>query len=250
MSSAAFNFTGANGAPGMPAPPTALFGMPTPSTPTGGAGNFNFGNTTNPNPPQAPVTHPSSPGATGGSINSFAPPAAPPSQNPGSTVSTTAPTSVVPPGSSTSSSINSIYGGGVGDLVSGFLNSEGGYNSALTNQTVAAQSAAAQQQITLGANNLKENLAASGISPDSSVSALEMSNYESQAATGENAIAAQEYFNMWGEADQLQAGTINNVAQAGATQKANSNNWWESILGDAATVGGDLGSAAIISAAL
>jgi hypothetical protein len=242
MSSAPFNITGANGMPGNPMPPTMMSSSP---GVTAGPGNFNFGNTQNPTAPQTPTTPASGNGpysytppptpVPSGVNNSIAQPGAPPTLNPGTTPTSTVP--VVAPGSSAAGELGNIYGSGGASIVSGFLNSEGGYNSALTNQTVAAQSAAAQQQITLGENNLKENLAASGISPNSSVAALEESNYMAQATTQENAIAAQEYFNMWGESDQLQAGMIGQVAQNSATYKANSNNWWESLLGDAIDVG-------------
>ena len=209
MSTQPFSLGGSNLNPtgtGLFLPPPIVGGQSGQGTPTGSPGNFNFGNTANPNPPMpsstsnpfsvppagpAPTTNPNNPvsGAPGGT---FTPGAPIPGQN-GFTTGGTATGVTAAPGR-----FNKSFGA-TGTELAGFLNQDAGYNSAITQQAIQAQDAAAQQQITLGEGNLKENLAASGISPNSSVAALELSNYQSNAQTQLNAINAQEYFNMWSQ---------------------------------------------------
>lgn len=179
--------------------PTGMNSTPISTLMPASPGSFNFGNTANPGPPQSPTTE--NPYAPANST--FNPYGSTPSMNPGTTpgvtgvTSTGGPTGTPVTGVTTTPKDFSGAFGGAGSTISGFLNSSGGYNSALTEQAVNAQIAAMQQQIGLGAENLETNLAESGISPNSSVSALEMSNYESQATAQENAITAQEFYNMW-----------------------------------------------------
>lgn len=156
---------------------------------TGGPGNMNFGNSANPSAPANP-------------------------------------TAVTPQGQ-TGIAINNLYGSGIGALLSQYLASNGGFNSAITNQTVSAQSNAAQTQTQLGADNLTSMLAAMGITGGSSSLPQSLSTYEANATTGENAIAAQDYYNMWNQSQSNQLSVLNNVFQTGATNQANQPNWMD-----------------------
>ena len=59
--------------------------------------------------------------------------------------------------------------------------------------------------------NLESNMGAAGISPNSSAAALESSNFWSQTVAAENAITAQEYFNMWNESMNRETGILGDI---------------------------------------
>ena len=211
----ATNPTGINVAPQNTVTPV----MSAPGAPTGSPGTYNFGNTANPTPPMpAQGTNPYGPTTGTATANppsnsTFPMPAAgTPAQNPGGSPPATA-------GTTTTGNLAPTIGSGLAAPISSFLNSEGGYNSALTAQDVAAQTAAMQQQITQGANTLKTNEAESGISQNSSVAALENSNFQAQATTQENAITAQDYFNMWSQSQQQETSMLESLISPSAAHQ-------------------------------
>ena len=211
--------------------------------PVGSPGNMGFGNTGNPTPPMPPEgTNPYS-GAPGSTTTGVPPSSStfgvppPVSMNPpGSPGGTTGPVQGVSGQVDTSGNplnqtgrqqdrtlqeLQQYYGEGMGSMLYQYLQSGGGYNAGITQQAISAQDAAMQQQIQMGFNTLGTNLAESGISPNSSVAALEKSNFMSQATTQENAIAAQEFYNMWNASQQREAGVLSETAQVNATGTAN-----------------------------
>jgi hypothetical protein len=144
--------------------------------PTGGPGDYGYGASGNPGPTGAP----------------------PPTMNPVGSPSTTNPFGNQNT-TSTNNEVGKIYGKGVGSEVNAFMDSGGGYNSQLTQQAVQAQTAEMQKQAQTGYGNLESGMGGAGISPNSSVAALESSNYWSNVTTAENAMTAQEYFTMWND---------------------------------------------------
>jgi hypothetical protein len=114
-----------------------------------------------------------------------------------------------------------MYGKCVGSELYGFLDTGGGYNSALTQQSVDAQIAAMQHQAERGYGNLVTGMGASGISPNSSVAALETGDYWSNVTAQENAITAEEFFNMWNQSMNRETGILGDVLGDAAKHKAN-----------------------------
>lgn len=256
MSSGASVLTNPTGTPTPPVivnPSTSSSGIS-----TGAPGTYNFGNTGNPNPSQPPTaTNPYAPAQT-----SVAQPAAPVSQNPtGSTGAPTGQVGVTSKGTEgtldttntfglnqgqqdqTLEELDKTYGSGMGAQIYQYLQSEGGYNSALTTQDVDSTTALMQQQIATGLGALNTNLAESGISPNSSTAALETSNYEANATLGENEVTAQDFFNMWNSSQSNELSELESVQQGTGTEKANSGG------GILQAITGGLGAAASIAAA-
>ena len=179
---------------------------------TGSPGNYNFGNSTNPNPSQQPVFNPNNPASFGPTV----------SMNPGAASPTNNAFNLNPADASRlSAELDKYYGQGVGAMLLNFLQSGGGFNSALTQQAVDAQIAAMQQQIQSGLGNLDTQMGETGISPNSSAWALETGDYTSNAVAQENAITAQEYFNMWNASQNRMVDVLNRVADVNATGTAN-----------------------------
>lgn len=156
--------------------PTAPF-----APPTGSPGNYGYGSSANPNPMATSAVSQNPAGSTGSAGN-------------------------------TGGNLNSIFGSGVGGDISSFLSSNGGYNSALTQQAVQAQ----QQQMQLQANqnfgNVESGFGNAGISPNSSAAALGSSNFWSQTAAAENAMTAQEYMSMWQSSMSNETGLLESIA--------------------------------------
>jgi len=214
-------------------------GITPPSSMTGGSGNFGFGNTMNPNP--GVQTWGSQPNYSGGTT---------PVQNPtGSPASGNQFTSPLGPtgGSELQYGLQQTYGQGIGSVLEQFLQSGGGYNSPITQQAVTAQEAAMQQAIQRGWGDQASHFAESGISPNSSTYALGQADYYSNAATQENALIAQEFYNMWNQSQSNETSILGEVAQGAGTWKANQTTGWDvfsSILGGATSAlstAGDLG---------
>ena len=234
---------------------------------TGGPGNINFGNTMNPTTPQSGGGNPyisASPlgfGHIARPMTSTMTPGGPtstPSPSPtdpysGYTTSENSTTAAGNPYGQSQSQMNwtekylqETYGGGMGSLIFQYLMSNGGYNSALTQQAVGAQTNAMGQQIQIGANDLAGRLAAMGVSGSSSEMSQALGNYENQAATQENAITAQEYYNMWNHANQNEANMMQFAASGTGKTLANKPNWMDyasmgmSLIGDAVGIGGGI----------
>lgn len=211
---------------------TALPFAPDPRHGPGG-GNYNFGNTQNPTAPPAPTTtnpyngYPTVPGPTG--TVSTNPPGSPTGNS--GTVTTTEGSSLTSPnpfGLSTDQAntmlkeLRANYGDGMGTAIFQYIMSGGGYNAPLAQQDVAATNAAMQQNINLGESNLETNLGASGIAPNSSSSALEISNYLSNAYTQMNQIDASIYYDMWNQSQGRELSALEGAGNLTATGLANS----------------------------
>lgn len=247
--------------------PTGVFGVGgTMSPPTGGAGNMNFGNTMNPNPTTPTQV---ANGASGGFNQGFrsggatgtaqttTPGAPTTSLNAGGSSGT--PTTVTGQSGQTSTSQNSFdqtsrqqdrtlselqsyYGEGMGSMIYQYLQSGGGYNSALTQQAVDSQTNAMQQQVQLGANDLTSMLSSMGISGGSSSMTGSLTNYMNQATTQENAITSQEYYNMWNQSQNREEQMLQQAGQTNATGTANQGNWMSDLTSGLNLVG-DIGQA-------
>ena len=214
-------------------------GAPTGLTPlgTGGPGNMGFGNATNPVAPQSSSTNPFMANAmTTQPYGQVGTPTT--TQNPGVTGTSTSPGNVTNPtnpygtnnpgqGQWTQKYLEETYGGGMGQLIYQYLMSGGGYNSAITQQSVDAQVNAMGQQTQLGANNLASMLGASGVSAGSSGYGQTLGAYENQALTQQNAITAQEYYNMWNQAQQNELNMMEFAATGTAKTLANKPNWMD-----------------------
>lgn len=234
-----------NTMPGQASTPFSAF-MPT-GTGTGGAGNMGFGNSANPNPAIAGTTPfgatPSTP------VQNPGQPAQPPGL-PSGTV--TGDNNQVSPSANTFDQtqrqqnrtlgeLQTYYGEGMGSLIYQYLQSNGGYNSAITQQAVDSQVNAMQQQIGLGANDLTSRLGTMGISGSGLTDSL--TNYENTATTQENAIVAQEYYNMWNSSQNRELSMLMSTADVNAKGTANQSNWMDylnyalGLVGDVATAG-------------
>lgn len=216
--------------------------------PTGSPGTINAGNAQNPTAPQPPSTY-----------NPFQVPlpTGSPVMNPGG--SPTSGTTVLGDNNQTNPSNNSFnqtdrqqtrtleelqsqYGEGMGSLIFQYLQSGGGYNSALANQTVDATNKAMMQNIQLGMGNLSSTMGAQGISPNSSTSALETSNFESNALTQMNAIDANIYNSMFEAGQNREESMLQSTGKTAATTAANDAS--QGVLGDLSTALGLAGTIA------
>lgn len=204
---------------------------------TGGPGNFGFGNSGNPNPTVTAgnpyltgVTSTGAPGTT--TLEGSSVPGAPQidpnsglpstSMNPGGAPGTGNANGLDPRQSDrTLAELQKYYGEGMGSMLFNFLQSGGGFNSALTKQAVDAQNAAMQHQIQEGEQNLWGSMGNTGVSPNSSVWALETGDYMSNAVAQENAITAQEYFNMWNQSQNRMTDILGKTSDVNATATAN-----------------------------
>lgn len=218
--------------PGQTGTPFSSF-MPS-GTGTGGSGTMNFGNSANPNPAMTSgnpyMAAPSTPGTPTTAMN----PGTPAPGAPGTTV--TGQNNQTTPSNNTFNQTNrqqdrtlgelqTYYGEGMGSLIYQYLQSGGGYSSTLTQQAVDAQTNAAQQQITLGANDLTSRLGTMGITGSGLTDSL--TNYENTAVTQENAITSQEYYNMWNASQDRELAVLNQAGQTNATGTANQSNWMD-----------------------
>lgn len=240
--------------------PTGVTGAGYGNTGTGGPGNMGFGNSANPSPPMVSLgTNPFMGGPTmapramtstmtpGGAPTATASPTDPYSGYTTSEHSTTAAPNAFGQSQSqmnwTEKYLQETYGGGMGSLIFQYLMSGGGYNAPLTQQAVGAQTQAMQQQIGQGASDLQGRLAAMGVSGSSSEMGQSLTDYANQAATQENAITAQEYYNMWNAAQNREANMIQFGATGTAKTLANKPNWMDyasmgmSLIGDAVGIG-------------
>ena len=215
-------------------------GFQTPSTGVGGPGNMNYGNGMNP-----AATFGA--GSTGSSPAGTAPTAT------AATASTTGQPQQTSAGSSTTgsfiqpyqdqggmsvSSANNPYGetegqqywqlkylsdayGPMGAMIYQYLNSNGGYNSQVTQQTVDATTNAMGRQTQQGANALTSSLASQGVSGSSSTMGDALGAYENQATAQQNAITAQDYYNMWNQSQQNEENMIQFAAKGTGAAQAN-----------------------------
>lgn len=127
------------------------------------------------------------------------------------------------------SSLAGTFHTGYGTYLESLLNSQGGYNSQVTAQSVQDQIAAMQTNINRGYGTLQTQLAQQGVSPNSSTAALESAFYMSDATTKENALVANEYYNMWNSSMQREFGLAESIEGPMAGEKASEN--WKNTLG-------------------
>jgi hypothetical protein len=208
-------------------------GGPVPFQGTGGPGNFGFGNAgTNPGNPGLPTQFPGSTGSgvgvqTGGSTG-FG------SGMPFNSGQNTDPSGL-------QSKLSDIFGSGLGNFISQFLTSGGGYNSAITQQDVNAQIQNMQHNIQVGAGNLQNQLGAQGVSPLSSVNALEMSNYQGQVTDQENALVAQDFYNMWNQSMSNEVSILGGALGPAHQHQGNAGDWagqFGAFMGGLGSIGG------------
>lgn len=241
--------------------PLPILSMPT-GTGTGGAGTTGFGNAMNPNP-------------TSGGVSMF--PGGTPSQAGPPQMGTVtgqngqqiqSPNTFDQTGRQQNRSLGELqqyYGEGIGSMLYQYLQGGaggtdpnlpmGGYNAALTQQSVDAQIGAMQQQIGQGANDLQSRLGAMGVSGGSSGMQYALGNYMDQAMKQENAITANEYYDMWNQsmnremqmfegAQNRELSMLQDVSKVNATGTANQSSWMDtlgSIFQGAAGIGGLFG---------
>jgi hypothetical protein len=213
---------------------------------TGGAGNMNFGNAANPNPAMTSGNPAQPTGAT--PVMNPGQPAQGPAQGPTTVTGQNNQTTNTPntfnqtqrQGDRTLGELQTYYGEGMGSLIYQYLQSGGGYNSAITQQAVDSQVNAMGQQIGLGANDLTSRLGAMGVTGSGLTDSL--TNYENQAVTQENAITSQEFYNMWNQSQAREASMLSETANVNATGTANQSNWMDylayslQLVGDVAGV--------------
>jgi hypothetical protein len=212
-------------------------GFTTPGTGSGGPGSMNFGNTMNPNAVFGP--------GTAGSSPQSAPSTGQPATGQPQAASGPGPTTqgqFVQPyqdvGGQQVSSTNNPFGqtegqqyweldylekafGPMGSMIYQYLNSDAGYNSQVTQQAVDAQTNAMQKQTQVGANAITSSLASQGVTGASSGMGDALSAYENQATQQQNAITAQEYYNMWNASQDREAAMMQYAATAVGTEQAN-----------------------------
>ncbi len=104
------------------------------------------------------------------------------------------------------------FGEGVGNTLTNYLDTGAGYNGPLAQQTIDATNNAMQQQINQQYGGLQTSLANAGLSPNSSASALASSQFLSNASAQENAIAAQQYTQMYSQSQQNYLSALEMVA--------------------------------------
>jgi hypothetical protein len=111
--------------------------------------------------------------------------------------------------------------GPMGAMIYQYLNSNGGYNSQVTQQAVDATTNAMGRQTQLGANALTSSLASQGVTGASSGMQDALQAYQNQATTQENQITAQDYYQMWNASQDREAQMMQFAAQGVGTEKAN-----------------------------
>jgi hypothetical protein len=212
-------------------------GFTTPGTGSGGSGSMNFGNTMNPNAVFGPGTTGSSPQSapSTGQPATGQPQAA---TGPGPTTTGQFVQPYQDVGGQQVSGTNNPFGqtegqqyweldylekafGPMGSMIYQYLNSDAGYNSQVTQQAVDAQTNAMQKQAQLGANAISSSLASQGVTGASSGMGDALTAYENQATQQQNAITAQEYYNMWNASQDREAAMMQYAATAVGTEQAN-----------------------------
>jgi hypothetical protein len=126
---------------------------------------------------------------------------------------------------------NSVYGVDTGTAVTNLLNSESPGSADSTAQSIINANAS---NVAEGSANLNTGLAASGISPSSSVSALENSNYQSQNALNDQSELAQVNLTEQGQQQQL----LESLLPSQQQRQTDSSGW--SIFGDVLSGIGDV----------
>jgi hypothetical protein len=144
---------------------------------------------------------------------------------------------ITPAGNPTigSAGFTAIYGNDTGNAVANLLNSETPGNADSMAQSIIAANA---PNVAQGQANLQTGLAASGISPSSSVSAIENANYQGQVAQQDQSEIAQ--INM--DEQKMQQQLLENLLPGQQQRETDSSGW--SIFGDVMKGIGDIGGIA------
>jgi hypothetical protein len=217
----------------------------------GSIGNYNFGNTMN-DSPSMPNANPYAHHTGGTSVSDFMPGNAPTSgavpvgggMLPTNTLNLTpghgTPTVSPVPGTGSQSTdqlwntlglptsgkgtqydfgreLAATYGKGMGSAIYQYLMRGGGFNSPLTDQAIQSQEVAMNREAQSGWGNIASQLGAQGIDPNSSVNALASGQYWGDVTAKENALAAQEYYNMWSQSSSQEAQMLGSL-EGGAMQ--------------------------------
>jgi hypothetical protein len=139
--------------------------------------------------------------------------------------------------SAVGSQLQDIYGA-TGGAINNLLNSE---TSGTANSTANAIITANQPNVATQQANLNTNLAAAGISPSSSVSAIENANFNSGVAQQDASLLAQT--NM--EEQQMQQNLLLGIAPAAQQQQTDSSGWgiFNNVMQGLGDIGGAVTSA-------
>lgn len=122
--------------------------------------------------------------------------------------------------------LQNYYGEGMGSYIYSLMQT-GGINTNLINSVDSSMIAAMQPQINQGEVNLNSVLGAQGIGGNSSTAALANSNYQSTAATAENAQIAQTYLGQYDQGQQLLQSILGGVLGTNQQGTANQSNWMD-----------------------
>lgn len=198
--------------PGVMTTPQAIGAMQGSANPANLISTVDSG-VTNTIPTSAPST--AAPTAAGGAYNGTA--------IPGGGTPTTNNNINTPGGTVSSGDLNSVYGNDTGELLTNLLNEENPGNANSTAQTIINANA---PNVAQGSANLNTGLAASGISPSSSVSAIENANYQGQVAQQDASEIAQ--VNMTEQ--QMQQQLVESLLPSQQQRQTDSSGW--SIFGD------------------
>ncbi len=147
--------------------------------------------------------------------------------------------------------LQDYYGEGMGSLLYQYLQSGGGMNLPITQQAVGAQDTAMQAQLAsqiaqmyqtanIGSGNLNNILGAQGLSANSSSNILANTQYQAdtaqsindlinQAYSRQNALTAEEFFNMWNASQNREENILGQTAQTNKEGTANQGNWMDDI---------------------
>lgn len=119
--------------------------------------------------------------------------------------------------------LKSVYGDDTGTALGQLINSEGGGTASTTAQQIIQANA---PNVAQGAATLNEGLAASGISPSSSVSAIENANYAAQVQQGNLKTEAETSLTE----QQMQQQLLESLLPSQQQRQTDSSGW--SIFGD------------------
>lgn len=132
------------------------------------------------------------------------------------------------------------YGKGTGSALFQYMERGAGFNSPITDQAIKAQDVAMQREAQQGWGNIASQLGAQGINPNSSVNALASGQYWGDVTAKENAMAAQEYYNMWSQSSGQEASLLQSIEGGSQQHQANKGGGIMDIISGTLGLGGDL----------
>lgn len=214
---------------------------------SGNAGNYNFGNTMNPTPAMPSGGNPYAVDFAGMPPGMGIPTASPVPGGPNKSTSDIWNTLGLPTSGQGNEwdfarDLAATYGKGAGSAIFQYLQRGAGFNSSITDQAIQAQDAAMQREAMQGWGNIASTLGQSGISPNSSVEALSLSNYWGDVTAKQNAMAAQEYYNMWSQSQGQEATLLQSILGGSQEHKANKPGFMDFLSGGLNLAGAWLGA--------